>query len=151
MLHSSDPSEYLTPMILSRESQYGLEGLMVLARQPQGKVMLLREIADAGQLPAGFLARTLQKLARHNLVSSYRGAIRGYALARPACDITLQDIFEAIEGPNVFRRCLFSPHRSGDRHPCRLHEEWAPIGARLLGVMGETTLEEVASRVMRSD
>ncbi len=138
-------------MILSRESQYGLEGLMVLASQPQGKVMLLREIANAGQLPAGFLARTLQKLARHNLVSSYRGAIRGYALARPACNITLRDIFEAIEGPNVFRRCIFSSHCSGDRHSCRLHQEWAPIGARLLEVMGKSTLEQVASRVLRGD
>lgn len=136
-------------MILSRESEYGLEGLMVLARHPQGKVMLLREIADAGHLPAGFLARTLQKLARHDVVSSYRGAVRGYALARPAGDITLQDIFEAIEGPNVFRGCIFSSHGSGDRHPCRLHQEWAPIGARLMQVMGETTLEQVTSRAAR--
>lgn len=138
-------------MILSRESQYGLEGLMVLARQPQGKVMLLREIADAGHLPAGFLARTLQKLARHNVVSSHRGAVRGYALARPARDITLREIFEAIEGPNVFRRCIFSSHRSGDRHPCCLQQEWTPIGTRLMQVMGETTLAQVASRAVRED
>jgi Rrf2 family iron-sulfur cluster assembly transcriptional regulator len=148
IVHSSDPSECLTPMILSRESQYGLEGLMVLARQPQGKVMLVREIAGAGHLPAGFLARTLQKLARHNVVSSHRGAVRGYALARPAGEITLRDIFEAIEGPNVFRRCIFSSHREGDRHACRLHQEWTPIGNSLMRVMAETTLEEVASRAM---
>ncbi len=122
---------------------------MVLARQPHGKVMLVQQIADAGHLPAGFLARTLQKLKRHNVVSSYRGAVRGYALARPARDITLQQIFEAIEGPNVFRRCIFSPHRSGDRHSCRLHQEWAPIAGRLLRVMEATTLEAVASRPMR--
>ncbi len=122
--------------------------MMVLARQSQGKVMLLREIADAGDLPAGFLARTLQKLARHNVVSSHRGAVRGYALARPAGDITLREIFEAIEGPNVFRRCIFSPHRSDDRHRCRLQHEWTPIKAGLMQVMGETALEQVASRAV---
>ena len=136
-------------MILSRESQYGLEGLMILARHPHGKVMLWREIAHAGHLPAGFLARTLPKLVRHNVVSSYRGAVRSYALARPAGDVTLQEIFEAIEGPNVFRQCIFSSHRSGDRHPCRLHQEWTRIGARLMQVMGETTLEQMASRAAR--
>ena len=67
-------------MILGRESQYGMEGLMVLARQPQGK------------------------------------------------------------------GCICSPHRSDDRHPCRLHEEWTPSGVRLMQAMGETTLEQVTSR-----
>ena len=143
---SGDPPGLLTPMILSRESQYGLEGLIVLARQPRGKVMLLRQIARAGQLPAGFLGRTLQKLRRHGLVSSHRGAVRGYALGRPAQEIRLRDIFEAIEGPVVFRRCIFSPRRAGEPHPCRLHNEWARVSATLQAVMDETTLAQVAAR-----
>ncbi len=133
-------------MILSRESQYGLEGLIVLARQPRGTVMLLRQIAQAGQLPAGFLARTLQKLRRHRLVSSHRGAVRGYALARPAQEIRLREIFEAIEGPVVLRRCIFPPRRAGDPHPCRLQSEWARVSATLQAMMDETTLAQVAAR-----
>lgn len=133
-------------MILSRESQYGLEALIVLARQAEGKVMLRHQIAQAGHLPAGFLARTLQKLRRHNLVSSHRGAVRGYALARPAHEIRLREIFEAIEGPMVFRRCIFSACRASDPRPCRLHEEWVRISGMLQGVMAETTLAQVASR-----
>jgi Rrf2 family protein len=136
----------LTPVILSRESQYGLEGLIVLARQPRGKVMLLSQIARTGQLPVGFLARTLQKLRRHSLVSSHRGAVRGYALARPPQEIRLRDIFEAIEGPTVFRRCIFSHRQAGDSHPCRLHDEWARVNATLLAVMDGTTLAQVAAR-----
>jgi Rrf2 family transcriptional regulator, iron-sulfur cluster assembly transcription factor len=143
---SIDSSGLLTPVILSRESQYGLEGLVVLARQPRGKVMLLSQIAKAGHLPAGFLARTLQKLRRHNVVSSYRGAVRGYALARPANEITLREIFEAIEGPNVFQRCIFSRHPADDGDPCRLHEEWAPIVGQLHQTMAKTTLAHVVSR-----
>jgi Rrf2 family iron-sulfur cluster assembly transcriptional regulator len=147
MVRSSNSPGPLTPVILSRESQYGLEGLIVLARQPRGKVMLLRQIAQAGRLPADFLARTLQKLRRHSLVSSHRGAIRGYALARPAQDIRLRDILEAIEGPTVFRRCIFSPPRhTGYPHPCRLHDEWARVSAALQAVMEETTLAQVAAR-----
>jgi Rrf2 family protein len=133
-------------VILSRESQYGLEGLIVLARQPRGKVMLLRQVAQAGRLPAGFLARTLQKLRRHRLVSSHRCAVRGYALARPAREIRLRDIFEAIEGAVVFRRCNFSPRRGGDPHPCRQHSKWARVSATLQAVMDETTLAQVAAR-----
>jgi Rrf2 family protein len=132
--------------MLRRESQYALEGLLVLARQPQGSVMLLKHVAQAANVPANFLARILQKLKRHNLVTSSRGAVRGYALARAAREITLHEIFEAIEGPAVFRRCLFSSRRVAEPSGCRLHREWAPIATRLRAVMDETTLAQVVSR-----
>jgi Rrf2 family protein len=132
--------------MLRRESQYALEGLLVLARQPQGSVMLLKHVAQAANVPANFLARILQKLKRHNLVTSSRGAVRGYALASPAHAITLREIFEAIEGPAVFRRCLFSSRQATEPGGCRLHREWAPIATRLRAVMDETTLARVASR-----
>jgi Rrf2 family protein len=132
--------------MLRRESQYALEGLLVLARQPQGSVMLLKHVAKTANVPANFLARILQKLRRHNLVTSYRGAVRGYSLASPAHEITLLEIFEAIEGPAVFRRCIFSARRAAEPPGCRLQKEWAPIAARLRAVMEETTLAQVASR-----
>jgi len=97
-----DSLTFLTPVILSRESEYGLEGLIVLARQPEGKVMLLQEIAEARGLPPGFLARIFQKLKHHNLVSSHRGAVRGYSLARPPSKISLREIFEAIGSKKQF-------------------------------------------------
>jgi len=131
-------------MRLSRESEYGLEGLKVLARQPQGTVMLLEEIAEAGQLPPRFLAQIFQKLRRHRVVASHRGAVRGYSLARPAQEITLREIFEAIEGPELLERCVFWPERCGDHHPCCLHSRWAMIRQNLKEMIEGTTLEEVA-------
>ena len=137
-------------MKLSRESQYGLEALSVLAQQEEGKVMLLKDIAEAGNLPSGFLAKIFQKLARHELVSSYRGAVRGYALARPAREISLREIFEALEGPDLFSRCVFWPGQCGDQNPCRLHEQWGKIRPQLQGIMEKVTLEQVALPKSRS-
>ena len=132
--------------MLRRESEYALEGLLVLAREPQGSVMPLKHVAQAANIPANFLARILQKLKRHNLVTAHRGAVRGYALARPAHKITLREIFEAIEGPMVFRRDLFSSRGASEPRGYRLHREWAPVAASLRAVMEETTLAQVASR-----
>jgi Rrf2 family protein len=132
--------------MLRRESQYALEGLLVLAKQPQGSVMRLKHVAQAANVPADFLARILQKLKRHNLVTSYRGAVRGYSLACPAHEIALLEIFEAVEGPAVFQRCIFSSCGAIEPRCCRLQREWAPIAARLRAVMEETSLAQVASR-----
>ena len=133
-------------MILSRESEYALDGLVVLARQPHGKIMTVKEIAEARQLPSGFLARIFQKLRRHKLVSSHRGAVRGYALARPPSEITLREILEAIEGPGLFERCVFRSRQCDAHDPCKLHKGWLTMREKLQRVTDEITLEDVSSR-----
>lgn len=135
----------LAPVRLSRESEYGLEGLRVLAKQPKGTVMLLQEIAAAGHLPPRFLSQIFQKLRRHHVVSSHRGAVRGYSLAKPPHQITLREIFEAIEGPDLFARCVFWPGRCDDQHPCRLHGHLAAVRQNLKQILERATLEEMAS------
>ena len=107
--------------------------------------MLLDEIARAGKLPPRFLAQIFQKLRRHRVVSSHRGAVRGYALARPPHQITLREIFEAIEGPDFFERCVFWPQECDGRHPCCLHTRLATIRQNLRGTLEGTTLEEVTA------
>ncbi|MFQ5520011.1 MAG: RrF2 family transcriptional regulator [Candidatus Methylomirabilia bacterium] len=136
-------------MRLSRESEYGLDALGVLAMQPRGKVMLVEEIAKAGHLPPRFLAQILQKLRRHSLVSSHRGAVRGYSLARPPHSISVREIFEAVEGPDFFTRCLFWPERCNDQHPCALHNRWTMIRPKLREMLEGTTLAQMASRSRR--
>ena len=142
---SKDPLGVLTPVKLSRESEYGLKALSVLAAQTEGKVMLLKEIAEAGHLPSGFLAKVFQKLTGHNIVRSHRGAIRGYSLARPANQTNLREILEAIEGPEVFERCLFWEHRCGHGNPCYLHREWSQIKPQFLTRIERMTLADLAS------
>lgn len=116
----------------------------MLAQEQEGEVMLLREIAEAGNLPSSFLAKIFQKLARHKLVSSHRGAVRGYALAKPAREISLREVFEALEGPDLFSRCVFWPGQCGDENPCQLHEQWGKIRPQFQAMMEKVTLEQVA-------
>ena len=109
-------------MRLTRESEYALLGLAFVASRPTGDVVPLAEIAAARGLPASFLAKTFQKLARHGLVVSHRGPGRGYALARRPDQISLREVLEAIEGAELFSRCLFWNTHCSDSNPCLLHK-----------------------------
>lgn len=132
-------------MRLSQASEYGLEGMIVLARRPGGAVLRLDEIASEGRLPAGFLTQIFQKLRRHQLVTSHRGAVRGYSLARSPDRISLMEIFEAIEGPEIFARCVFWSGHCNDSGPCRLHRWWVPLKPAFREMLERTTLEAVAA------
>jgi Rrf2 family protein len=131
-------------MHLSRESEYGLKAMIYLAQQPPATVLTLHQIAEAKDLPVGFLAKTLQKLARHGLLQSFRGRLRGYSLARDPSEIRLRELLEAIEGPDLFHRCIFWGRRCGDRNPCLLHVCWRDITPHLTEFIGTVTLGELA-------
>ena len=131
-------------MKLGRQSLYAIEGLLVLAAKPFGTVMLLRDIARSRQVPESFLAKIFQKLTRDGLVVSSRGAIRGYALARKPKDIKTKDIFLAVEGADLFDRCIFWSDRCADSNPCPMHSRWKKIRERTIGdLMERTTLADL--------
>jgi Rrf2 family protein len=129
---------------LSRGSEYGLEGLVFLARQPRGTIKLINEIAEAQGLPRSFLAKIFQKFVQHGIVSSFRGRERGYALARPPGDIALKDILEAIDGPDLFDRCLWND-RCREAEPCRLHDRWTHTRRGVVRMVSQTTLGDLIS------
>ncbi len=134
-------------MKLCRESAYGIVGLLALAAKPSGTAMLLGDIADAGRVPQSFLAKIFQKLTRHGIVRSLRGAVRGYALPRSPKEIKLKEILLALEGPDLFERCIFWSDRCADSNPCPLHEQWKQIKQKSFGkLLEETTLADLMKK-----
>ena len=77
----------------------------LLAMLPGGAALPLRALADFFDLPEAYLAKHLQKLSRAGLVQARRGPGGGYALARPAAEITLADLVQAVEGSARAFRC----------------------------------------------
>ena len=132
-------------MKLGRESLYAIEGLFALAAKPLGTVMLLRDIAKARRVPQTFLAKIFQKLNRAGIVTSSRGAVRGYALIRRPKDIKLKEILLAVEGPELFDRCIFWSDRCADTDPCPMHFRWKKLKEQVIeSLMERTTLAELA-------
>lgn len=131
-------------MKFTRESEYGLKGLLFLAQQPPGKVMPLSEIARYQNLPHSFLAKIFQKLVQHGLVKSFRGATRGYALATPPKEISTREVLTAIEGPDLFERCIFWNDPCGGDNPCALHDGWKKTKPQFVEFLEQTTLEDLS-------
>ena len=131
-------------MKLSKESRYAIEGLVVLAKNPFGTTMQLRDIAVAGGVPQNFLAKIFQKLNRANIVASSRGAVRGYALARRAGAINVRDILLAVEGSDTFDHCFFWSDRCAQAAPCPMHIHWKRVRQTIAALMERTTVADLA-------
>ena len=93
-------------MKLTRGTDYGIRGILHLAMQPFEQVTLLHDIAEQQDVPESYLAKLFQDLNKAGLVRSHRGAKGGFSLARPASEITLRQVIEALQGPISLNRCL---------------------------------------------
>lgn len=132
-------------MTFSRECEYALEGLAALATEAGSRPLMLSEIAAREKLPHSFLSKIFQKLLRHGLVVSLRGVQRGYTLAREARAIPLRSIIEAIEGPDLFDRCVFPHRRCGEEHPCLVHPAWQDVRPQVQAAFERTSLQDLVN------
>jgi len=92
-------------MQITRAGEYGVLGLMHLARRRPGQRTMIDEVSRRERIPKSFLAKIFQSLVKAGLVRSMRGAGGGFALVKPPADIPVLDIIEAVEGRIVFQRC----------------------------------------------
>jgi Rrf2 family protein len=105
---------------LTKKADYGLMALKYLAEHTAEQALLpvqaagsktgfaqsAKDIADAYHIPPQLLAKILQTLARAGLLVSHAGTNGGYALARPASDISAFEVIRAIDGPLFITSCI---------------------------------------------
>lgn len=127
-------------MQLTRGGEYGILGVLYLARQPQGRVVLLSEIAASESIPQSFLAKIFQQLSRVGIVRSLRGAKGGFTLARAPESITMREILEVIEGPLRLSECLVAPSMCARRAGCPLQGVWSEIYRQISDILEKTTI-----------
>jgi Rrf2 family iron-sulfur cluster assembly transcriptional regulator len=127
-------------MRLTRGSDYAIRGMIYLARQPQGQVCLVSQVAEVQCLPESYLAKIFQDLSRSGLVVSHRGAKGGFVLARDPKEITLRQVIEAVEGPIALSPCLDERIGCERSEVCEVHSVLAEAQSRLLEVLDGATL-----------
>lgn len=95
---------------LTKKADYGLMALKYLAEQAalsgQDVAQSAKDIAEAYHIPPQLLAKILQTLAKAGLLVSHAGTNGGYALARPAKEISAFEVIRAIDGPLFITSCI---------------------------------------------
>jgi Rrf2 family protein len=86
-------------MRLTRASSYALHAVVFLAAQKQNKPVASHHVAKARRIPERFLLKVLKPLVSARVLHSIKGPNGGYRLARPAADISLLEVVEAVDGP----------------------------------------------------
>jgi Rrf2 family cysteine metabolism transcriptional repressor len=144
-------------MLFSTKAEYGVRLMVELGRRagdgPVGEAepVALATVAESELLPLSYLEHLVAKLRQAELVSSVRGAHGGYRLARPADEIAMLDVVQALEGPIAPMECfeidgegrvLCSHEADGDR-ACATKLLWTKVHGGITKALGGTTLADL--------
>ncbi len=128
---------------LSKKTDYGLLALSHLTKLQDGEAASARELASEFAIPTELLAKIMQRLARADIVHSLSGPSGGYRLSRPASEISIASVINAIEGQPAFTQCTKSDGSDCDQFTrCTIRKPLALIQARILQMLSLITLAE---------
>lgn len=127
-------------MIYSRSSEYAIRASIYLAKVPPGECAMAKDIARTEEIPAHFLAKILQQLARKGFLKSTKGPTGGFCLQLKAKDMRLIDIVDAVDGLSDYGRCIAAFPVCTDAMPCALHESWMVLHSRIIHYLERNTI-----------
>jgi Rrf2 family iron-sulfur cluster assembly transcriptional regulator len=131
-------------MIYSRSAEYAVRAFVNLSRVPEGKLAMVKQIAEEEKIPLHFLAKILQQLARKGLLRSNKGPTGGFSLQRKASEISLMQVVEATDGLNDYYRCVSGLAECNDEQPCGMHDSWKALRSRIIGYLEKTSIADIA-------
>jgi len=131
-------------MRLSHLADYAVVLMTAAARYPEGERLSATELSADTGVPLPTAQKLMGQLAGCGLLSSVRGAGGGFTLSRPASEISLADIVEAVEGPIAMSACSDGKFDCALDAHCRVKPHMGIVGHAVRGALGAVSLTELA-------
>ncbi|NBE80633.1 RrF2 family transcriptional regulator [Micromonospora rubida] len=148
-------------MYVSARSDYALRAMLAVAAstggdrraeargvspEPGGELVKAAVLAEGQAIPLSFLQGILLDLRRAGLLYSHRGTEGGYALARPAAEISVGDVLRAVGGSLTSVRGLPAGHSGYHGVATGLRDVWLAVDGAIALVVDRTTLADLLTR-----
>ena len=131
-------------MRISAKADYAVRAAAELAAAPSGRLVKGEELARAQGIPLEFLENILRAMRVAGIVIAQRGVDGGYALARPATEITLAEVVDAVEGPLAGMQRTPLEDLDYPGVAARLVDVWIAMRESMRAVLGSVTLADLA-------
>ncbi|WP_082073101.1 aminotransferase class V-fold PLP-dependent enzyme [Hyphomicrobium sp. 99] len=130
-------------MELTTKGRYAVMAMADLAGHADEGAIALSVVAERQSLPLAYLEQLFVPLRRAGLVESARGRSGGYRLAKPAAEISIAAVMEAVEEDTRFTRCSHNDPRCSAATPCVTHWLWTALSESMGHFLSSVNLADV--------
>lgn len=127
--------------MISQTAEYALRAIVFLADQA-GEPATTAQIAEATSVPASYLAKVMQLLSRARVVNSQRGLHGGFTLTKPARELNVLEVINAVDPIRRFHECPLGLPSHG-KSLCPLHRQLDNAAQAIEDSFGETTIADL--------
>lgn len=136
--------------MFSKACKYGIRAVLYLAVNSSEATKLgVKEIAEELDVPKSFLAKILQQLSRHNLISSSKGTGGGFYLSESDRKISLRDVIQCIDGEEMFSSCILGLPVCSSENPCPLHGKAMIYRKGVTDLVANNSIDDFATQIIR--
>ena len=114
-------------MNVTSRSRYALKIMMDFATAPAGELLKRQGIIKRQGVPAKYLDQIMAQLRRAKIIESVRGRDGGYFLTRPPMEISVWEVFKAVETSMAPVICVDTEQQCGYEAGCISHDPWQVI------------------------
>ena len=126
-------------MRLTRAGEYGVRCMIYLSWLGVDKIGSRLEIAKAMEIPAQFLGKIAQQLARAGYIEIVQGPKGGFRLVVPPENVTLLGVIESVIGEIYLNDCLMRPESCHRSPKCAVYQVWQTARSQLRQTLEQTT------------
>ena len=133
-------------MKLTTKGRYAVTAMLDLALHDNNVPVNLGDISTRQVISLAYLEQLFSRLRKEGLVSSSRGPGGGYKLAKPASEISLSQIIDAVDESVDATRCGGQMNCQGEEQ-CLTHDLWEDLSTQIRGFMTGVTLADLPADV----
>jgi Rrf2 family protein len=131
-------------MQITRQADYAIRAVLYISKLGDTERAATSQIAKEQRIPPSFLAKIISQLSIAGLLQTSRGARGGVTLAKPADEITLLDVVEAIDGPIALNECVHDESACSFGEECPLRPIWCDAQDDLVKRLKATNFAQFA-------
>ncbi|MCB0685798.1 MAG: Rrf2 family transcriptional regulator [Saprospiraceae bacterium] len=135
--------------MFSKSCKYAIRSILFLAVYcSEEDRMGVDDLSEKLDVPKHFLAKILQQLTRHGLISSVKGRNGGFYLTDHNMNSNLLAVIESIDGSRVFKECVLGLPECSSVNPCPYHSAVKGYRDQFLLLVKEETIRQSAERIV---
>lgn len=131
---------------IGKMTDYAMMVLSMMAKEPE-LVLSAASLADGLQLPLPTVSKILKTLGDSEIVTSVRGAEGGYRLAKPALNINVAEVIEAMEGDLAMTECCESTNSCSMISSCSMQDNWVKINHLIKSLLSRLSILDMAGPI----
>lgn len=130
--------------MFSNSAKYALKAVLYLAlHADQSNRVMIKDMHAKINVPRAYLAKLMQALSKHDLVSSTRGPKGGFYLSEANMKEPLTKVIYVIDGKKRMESCLLSLKDCDRERPCPLHSMFVPARTKLTQSLEQKTIADL--------